>query len=65
MTIAVYPGSFDPITNGHLDVIDRATAVFDQVVIASAGCLSAAAALTTSSIRLVPSTTENSVCRRR
>ena len=34
MTIAVYPGSFDPITNGHLDVIDRATAVFDQVVIA-------------------------------
>jgi pantetheine-phosphate adenylyltransferase len=34
MTVAVYPGSFDPITNGHLDVIDRATAVFDQVVIA-------------------------------
>ena len=34
MTIAVYPGSFDPITNGHLDVIDRATAVFDQVVVA-------------------------------
>ena len=34
MTIAVYPGSFDPITNGHLDVIDRATAVFDLVVIA-------------------------------
>ena len=34
MTIAVYPGSFDPITNGHLDVIDRATAVFDRVVVA-------------------------------
>jgi pantetheine-phosphate adenylyltransferase len=34
MTVAVYPGSFDPITNGHLDVIARATAVFDRVVIA-------------------------------
>jgi pantetheine-phosphate adenylyltransferase len=31
MTIAVYPGSFDPITNGHLDVIGRATGVFDRV----------------------------------
>ena len=34
MTVAVYPGSFDPITNGHLDVIARATAVFDRVVVA-------------------------------
>jgi pantetheine-phosphate adenylyltransferase len=34
MTVAVYPGSFDPITNGHLDVIARAAAVFDRVVIA-------------------------------
>jgi len=34
MTAAVYPGSFDPITNGHLDVIARATAVFDRVVVA-------------------------------
>jgi pantetheine-phosphate adenylyltransferase len=33
-TIAVYPGSFDPITNGHLDVIVRATNVFDQVIVA-------------------------------
>ena len=31
--VAVYPGSFDPITNGHLDVIQRAAAMFDQVVI--------------------------------
>lgn len=30
-TIAVYPGSFDPITNGHLDIIRRATYLFDQV----------------------------------
>ena len=34
MTTAVYPGSFDPITNGHLDVIGRAAAVFDRVVVA-------------------------------
>jgi len=32
-TTAVYPGSFDPITNGHLDILARATAVFDSVVI--------------------------------
>ena len=31
--IAVYPGSFDPITNGHLDIIRRAAAVFDRVVV--------------------------------
>ena len=33
-TIAVYPGSFDPITNGHLDIVARALAVFDSVVVA-------------------------------
>jgi pantetheine-phosphate adenylyltransferase len=33
MSVAVYPGSFDPITNGHLDVISRAAAVFDKVVV--------------------------------
>ena len=32
--IAVYPGSFDPITNGHLDVLERASRMFDSVVIA-------------------------------
>jgi pantetheine-phosphate adenylyltransferase len=31
---AVYPGSFDPITNGHLDVVRRAARVFDRVVVA-------------------------------
>ena len=31
--IAVYPGSFDPVTLGHLDILDRATAVFDRVVV--------------------------------
>lgn len=34
MTKAVYPGSFDPITYGHLDVIERAAAVFDHVNVA-------------------------------
>ncbi len=34
MRIAVYPGSFDPLTNGHLDVVVRAAAVFDRVVFA-------------------------------
>ena len=33
-TIAVYPGTFDPITNGHLDIIERAAAVFDTVIVA-------------------------------
>jgi pantetheine-phosphate adenylyltransferase len=31
---AMFPGSFDPITNGHLDVVDRARKLFDEVVIA-------------------------------
>lgn len=33
MRIAVYPGSFDPITNGHLDVLKRALSVFDKVIL--------------------------------
>lgn len=34
MSIALYPGSFDPITNGHLDIIERATVVFERVIVA-------------------------------
>jgi pantetheine-phosphate adenylyltransferase len=34
MIKAIYPGSFDPITNGHIDVIKRASRIFDQVIIA-------------------------------
>lgn len=33
MRIAVYPGSFDPITNGHLDILKRALNVFDKVIV--------------------------------
>ncbi len=36
MRRAIYPGSFDPVTNGHLDVIDRARKLFDQVIVAVA-----------------------------
>ena len=36
MRRAIYPGSFDPVTNGHLDVIERARKLFDQVIVAVA-----------------------------
>lgn len=32
--ICVYPGSFDPVTNGHLDLIERGAALFDEVIVA-------------------------------
>ncbi|CUU09744.1 cytidyltransferase-like domain-containing protein [Candidatus Kryptobacter tengchongensis] len=31
--IAIYPGTFDPITNGHIDVIERASRLFDKVIV--------------------------------
>ena len=33
MKVAIYPGSFDPITFGHIDIVERAASLFDQVVI--------------------------------
>jgi pantetheine-phosphate adenylyltransferase len=36
MRRAIYPGSFDPVTNGHVDVIERARKLFDEVVVAVA-----------------------------
>ena len=33
MSIALFPGSFDPLTNGHLDIIERASLMFDKVVV--------------------------------
>jgi pantetheine-phosphate adenylyltransferase len=34
VTIAVYPGSFDPVTNGHIDIATRAAKIFDRVIVA-------------------------------
>ena len=36
MRTVVYPGSFDPLTNGHLDVVERASKLFDRVIVAVA-----------------------------
>ena len=36
MKIAIYPGSFDPITKGHLDILNNASGIFDKVIIAVA-----------------------------
>ncbi len=33
MKKAVYPGSFDPITNGHIDILKRATSIFDEIIV--------------------------------
>ncbi len=37
MRTVIYPGSFDPLTNGHLDIIQRAARLFDRVIVAVAG----------------------------
>ena len=36
MSVAMYPGRFDPVTNGHLDIVTRASAAFDRVIVAVA-----------------------------
>ncbi|MAX49213.1 MAG: pantetheine-phosphate adenylyltransferase [Gammaproteobacteria bacterium] len=36
MKVAIYPGSFDPITFGHMDIIDRASGLFDKIIVAVA-----------------------------
>ncbi len=33
MKLAIYPGSFDPVTNGHLDIIERASFLFDRIIV--------------------------------
>lgn len=47
MTLAIYPGSFDPITNGHLDVLERASKIFENVIIAVLGNPNKNSSLTT------------------
>lgn len=34
MKTAIYPGSFDPVTNGHIDIIERASKLFEQIIVA-------------------------------
>ena len=34
MKIAIYPGSFDPVTSGHMDVISRSSRIFDRLIVA-------------------------------
>ena len=36
MTVAIYPGTFDPVTLGHLDILERALGLFDEIIIAVA-----------------------------
>lgn len=36
MTVAMYPGRFDPVTNGHLDIVKRARGIYDEVIVAVA-----------------------------
>ncbi len=33
MAVAIYPGSFDPVTKGHLNIIERAAKIFDKVIV--------------------------------
>jgi len=58
--IAIYPGSFDPITNGHIDLIKRASTLFDEVIIAITQNASKSSFL---SIEQRVSATENSISK--
>ena len=46
-TTAIYPGTFDPITNGHTDIVERAARMFDRVIIAIAGSTGKSTTFTT------------------
>ena len=46
MSIAVFPGSFDPLTNGHLDIIKRASGIFEKVIVGVGNNTSKAALFT-------------------
>lgn len=47
MRVAMYPGRFDPVTNGHLDIITRAARLFDQLIVAPAASVSKTLLFTT------------------
>ena len=46
-TTAIYPGTFDPITNGHTDIVERAAQMFDRVIVAIAGSTGKSTTFTT------------------
>jgi len=52
MKIAIYPGSYDPITNGHLDIIERSSKLFDKIIVAVARNAEKGTALFTVSERI-------------
>ena len=59
MRTAVYPGSFDPITNGHIDLIERALCIFDRLIVAVAEQLSKSPLFTMEErVEMVRETTE-------
>ncbi len=45
--VAIYPGTFDPITNGHADIVARAARIFDRIIVAIAGSTSKSTAFST------------------
>ena len=47
MRIALYPGRFDPVTNGHLDIVERAASIFDKLIVAVYSLQEGAALFTT------------------
>ncbi len=60
MVRALYPGSFDPVTNGHLDVLKRASSLFDEVLVAVAQNDSKSALFSTEErIRLIQQSTQD------
>jgi pantetheine-phosphate adenylyltransferase len=52
MKIAIYPGSYDPITNGHLDIIERSSKLFDKIIVAVARNAEKSSALFSQSERI-------------
>jgi pantetheine-phosphate adenylyltransferase len=65
--VAIYPGSFDPVTNGHLDLIHRGSKLFDRLIVAIARNMDKAEPLFGMDERKemleAPSATTNSSCR--
>ena len=59
MTIAVYPGRFDPVTNGHMDIVLRASKLFDRLVVAVVDVSEGALFTTEKRVKLFAQATES------